>query len=142
MILSGRYQYNTIYFLSFFIRVFFLEIHGYDWLKTGLRYSNESNCSYYGLIFITWKYNAMNKSWLWPQVWLGQTCNVFVFTFIKHLLKWRDVLYIECLVEKVINHIVLKWRIRFNVKQVKQKPLKVCISWKVVGFLEFYSFPG
>ena len=33
--------------------------------------------------------------------------NVFFFTFIKHLFKRRDVLHIGCLVEKVINHIVL-----------------------------------
>ena len=36
-----------------------------------------------------------------------QTCNVFVFTFIKHLIKRKDVLHIGCLVEKVINHIAL-----------------------------------
>ena len=106
------------------------------------RYSNECNCSYYRLIVITWKYNAMNKSWLWPQNWLRQTCNVFAFTFIKHLLKRRDVLHIKCSVEKVINHIALIWTIRFNVKQLKQKPLKVFITWKVIGFLGFYSFPN
>ena len=33
-------------------------------------------------------------------------------------------------------------RIRFNVKQVQQKPMKVCITWKVVGCLKFYIFPG
>ena len=52
--------------LSSFIEDFFLEIHGYvyeihsenkEW-----RYSNECNYSYYGLVFITWNYNAMNKS--------------------------------------------------------------------------------
>ena len=40
----------------------------------------------------------MNSSWLWLQNWIRQTCNVF--TFIKHLFKLRDVLHIECLVEK------------------------------------------
>ena len=105
------------------------------------RYSNKFDCSYYGFIFITWKYNAMNKSWLWPQNWLRQTCNASVFTFIKHLLKRRDVLHIKCLVEKVINYIILVWTIRFNVEQVRQKPLKHCITWKVIGFLEFYIFP-
>ena len=25
--------------------------------------------------------------------------------------------------------------------QLKGRPLKVCITWKVVGFLEFYIFP-
>ena len=30
----------------------------------------------------------------------------------------------------------------FNVKQVKKKPLEVCITRKCVGFLEFYIFPG
>ena len=52
----------------------------------------------------------------------------FVFTFIKHLFKRRDVLHIKFLVEKVINYIVLMGTIRYNVKQVKQKPLKVCIT--------------
>ena len=42
----------------------------------------------------------------------------------------------------VINHIVLIRTIKFNVKEVMQKPLKVCITWKVVGFWEFYIFPG
>ena len=104
------------------------------------RYSNECNCSCYGLISINWKYNAMNKSWLLPQNWLRQTCNVLVFTFIKHLLKRRDVLHIKCFVEKMLDHIVLIWTIKFNVKQVNQKPLKVCITWNVIGFLEFYIF--
>ena len=81
---------------------------------------------------ITWKYNALNKSWLWLQNWLRQTCNVFVFTFMKHLLKRRNVLHIECLVEKTINHLVLIWTIKFNVKQVKNY-LEVCITWKVAG---------
>ena len=128
---------------EFFIEVFF----SWDpWLCLGenieCNYSNECNCSYYGLIFITWKYNSINKSWLWLQNWLRQTCNFFVFTFIKHLFKWRNVLHIEWFVEKVINHIVLMWTIKFNVKQVKQKPLKVCITWKVVGFWEFCMFPS
>ena len=106
------------------------------------RYSNERYCSYYGLIFIIWKYNAVNKNWMWPQNWLRQSGNVFVFTFTKHLLKRWDVLHIKCLVEKVINHIVLMGPIGLNVKQVKQKPLKVCITSKVIGFLEFYIFPN
>ena len=127
--------------------MFFWSLFSWDqWLCLGenieRRYSNECNRSYYGSIFITWKYNAMNKSWMWPQNWLRQTCNFFVFTFIKHLLKRRDVLHIKCLVQKVINHIVLIWTIRFNVKQVKQKPLKVCSTWKVIELLEFYVFPN
>ena len=62
--------------------------------------------------------------------------------FIKHLFKRMDVLHTECLVEKVINHIVLISTIRFNVKQAKQKkPLKICITWRVAGFLKFYIFP-
>ena len=124
-------------FLSCFIEVFFLESHGvFRWKYS--RYSNECNCSYYGLIFITSKYNAMSKSWLWPQNWLRQTCNVFVFTFIKHIFKRRDVLQIKCLVEKVINHIVLIWTISFNVKQVKQKALKVCIIWPLCKLWVIY----
>ena len=126
-------------FLNCFIEDFFHEIHGEN---KECRYSNECNCSYYGLVFIAWKYNATKKSWLLQQNWQRKTCNVFVFSFIKHLLKWSDVLHVQCFVEKVINHIVLIWTIRFNVKQVKQKPLKVCITWKVVRFLEFYIFPG
>ena len=133
-------------FLSCFIEDFFLEIHGYVYEIHGenkeCRYSNECNCSYYGLVFIAWKYNAMNTSWLLLQNWLRQTCNVFVFTFINPF-KGRDVLHVQCFVEKVIHHVVLIGTIRFNIKQVKQKPLKVCITWKViVGFLEFYIFPG
>ena len=54
----------------------------------------------------------------------------------------RDVLLIGCLVEKVINHIVLIRTIEFNLKQVKQRPVEVCITWKVIWFLEFYIFLG
>ena len=71
-----------------------------------------------------------------------QCCNVFVFTFIKHLFKRRDVLNIGCLVEKVTHHIVLIRKIKFSFTQVKQRPLKVSITWKAVGFLEFYIFTG
>ena len=43
----------------------FLEIHGYVYEIHGVnkeyRYSNECNCSYYELVFIPWKYNAMSK---------------------------------------------------------------------------------
>ena len=60
----------------------------------------------------------MNKSRLWSQNSLRQTCNVF-FTFFKHLFKRRDVLHIGCLVEKVINHIVLIRTNKFDLKQVK-----------------------
>ena len=132
--------------LSCFIKYFFLEIHGYVYEIHGenkeCRYPNECNCSYYGLVFIAWKYNAVNKSWLLLQNWLRQTCNAF--PFVKYLFKQRDVLHVRCFKEKMINHTVLVWTIRFNVKQVKQKPLKVCITWKIVGFLEFQvlSFQG
>ena len=81
-----------------------------------------------GLMFIAWKYNTMNKSRLWSQNLPRQICKVFVFVFIKHWLKRRNVLHIGCLVEKVINHILLIWTIKFNVKQVKHKPLEVCIT--------------
>ena len=100
-------------------------------------------------MFITLKYNTMNKSLLLSQNSLRQTYNVFAFTFIKHLFKQRDVLHIGCLVEmfigclvQVINRTVLIWTIKFNLKQVKQKPVEVCITWKVKEFLEFYIFPG
>ena len=51
---------------SCFIVDFFLEIHGYICEIHGenkeCRYSNEYNFSYYGLVFIAWKYNTTNKS--------------------------------------------------------------------------------
>ena len=72
----------------------------------------------------------MNKSRLWSQNSLRQTGNVFVFSFSKHLFNRRNVLHIGRLVEKVINPIVLIRTIKFNLKQVKQKPLEFCTSWK------------
>ena len=36
---------------------------------------------------------------------------------------------------------VLIWIIKFNLKHVMQKSVKVCIIWKVVGYSEFYNFP-
>ena len=51
----------------------------------------------------------------------------------------EDVLHVQCFVEKMINPIVLIWTISFNVKKVKQKPLKVCITWKIVGFSLFHT---
>ena len=57
---------------------------------------------------------------------------VFIFTLIKHLFKWRDALHIGCLVEKFINHIVLKWANKFNViKQVKKKALEAELPGKL-----------
>ena len=94
-------------------------------------------------MFITWKCNKWTRVACGPKIlWGRPTCNVFIFTFIKHLFKRKDVLNIRCLVEKVINHIVLMWTIRFNLKLVNQKPVEVCITWKVIRFLEFYIFPG
>ena len=91
----------------------------------GCRCSNECNSSYYWLStwLITWKYNAVNKSWL-----------VAAFLVLRLLN--------TCWVEKVINRIVLIWTIKFNFKQLQQWSLKFCINWKVVGFLEFHIFPG
>ena len=83
---------------------------------------------------------STKKSRLWSQNSLRLTCKVFVF--IKHLFKRRDVLHIGCLAEKVINHIVFIWTTKFNLKQVKQKPVEVCITWIVKIFLEFYIFLG
>ena len=37
----------------------------------------------------------------------------------------------------MINHVVLMRIIKFNLKQAKQKSLKVCIMWEAAGFLEF-----
>ena len=113
----------------------------WKWLSVKLPAANKCNCSWYGLMFITWKYNAINKTQVWSQNWLRQTCNVFVSSFVKHLLKWRDVLHIGCLVKKMMNQIVLIRTIKFNVKHVKQKPLEVCITWNFVGCLEVYTFP-
>ena len=42
----------------------------------------------------------------------------------------------------MLNHKVLVRTIKFNVKQVTQNPLEVCMALKVVGCLEFYLFPG
>ena len=53
----------------------------------------------------------------------------------------RDVLHIGCLVEKVINPTVLILKIKFNLKQAKQRPVEGCITKKVIGYLEFYIFP-
>ena len=58
---------NTIkIILCCFIEDFFLEIHGYVYEIHGeneeCRCSNECNGSDYGLVFIAWQYNAMNKS--------------------------------------------------------------------------------
>ena len=88
--------------LSCFIEVFFLEIHS-SCLGDNIecRYSNECNWSHYRLIVITWKYNAMNNSWLWLQNQQRQACNVFVFTFITQQFKQNDVLHIKYLVQKV-----------------------------------------
>ena len=85
-------------------------------------------------MFITSKHNTINMSQLWSQNSLRGTCNVFfVFNFIKHLFKWRDVLHIEYLVK---NHIVLIWTIEFDLKQVKQKPcLYYLKSYKIFGIL-------
>ena len=69
-------------------------------LSVKLPVANKCSSSWYGLMVITWKYNTMIKSRLWSQSWLRQTCNVFLFTFIKHLFKRRDVLHIGCLVKK------------------------------------------
>ena len=74
--------------------------------------ANKCNCSWCGLMFITWKYNTMSR--LLSLNSLRQTCNVFTFNFIKLLLKRRDVLHIGCLVEKVINHIILIWTLKLN----------------------------
>ena len=49
---------------------------------------------------------------------------------------------LDALVEKMINHVVLIWTVKFNVKQVKEKSLEVCATSKVIWFLEFYIFPG
>ena len=63
------------------------------------------------------------------------------FTFIKYLFTQRDLLHTGWLVEKMINHVAVIWTIKFNVKQVKEKPLKVRITWKFARCLEFYIFP-
>ena len=60
----------------------------WKWLSVKLPSANWCNCIQYGLMCITWKYNAMNESQMWLQNWLRQTWNVSVFTFIKHLFKF------------------------------------------------------
>ena len=78
-------------------------------LSVKLPVASKCNCSRYGLMFITWiqstTVNCAQKM---------ETCNVFVFAFIKHLFKRRSYLHIGCLVEKLINHIVLIWTVTFR----------------------------
>ena len=105
----------------------------WKWLSVKLPAANKWNCSQYGLIFITWKYNAMDKNRLWLQNELRHTWNVFVFTFLKQLLWWRDVLHIGWLAENLINQIVLIWTITSNLKSRSSR--KVC--WSM-----YYIFPG
>ena len=52
------------------------------------------------LLWINLSGLEIQRNELWPQNLLRQTYNVFVFTFIKHLFKWVDVLHIKCVVEK------------------------------------------
>ena len=105
-----------------------------------LQAANECNYLYYGLMFISWKYNRMNKSRLWSKNWVRKTCNVALFLSLSLLntCSNREMFWIL----DVTHHIVLIWTIKFSFKQVKQRPLKVCIAWKVVGFLEFHIFTG
>ena len=56
----------------------------------------------------------MNNNRLWSQNSQRHTYNVFVFTFITHLFKRKDVLHTGCLVEKVIN--LESYRIFWNFK--------------------------
>ena len=125
------------------VSVFCLKRCSWKWQSVKLPAANKCNCSWYGLMFITWKHNTMSKNQVWSQNWLRHTCNVFVFTFIQHLFKGRDVLHIGCLVEKNDKPQSFSFNTnKFNLKQVKQKPLEVCVIGKVVGCLEFYIFAG
>ena len=61
--------------------------------------ASECYCSYYGLKFITWKYNIMNKSWLWLQNWRRQTCNLQPTFFCLYLLSlslYLSVIFYKC----------------------------------------------
>ena len=58
-----------------------------------------------------------------------------------HTCSNRDILHVGCLAEKMVNDVVLIRAININLKQVKEKSYDFCITWKVVGFLEFYHFP-
>ena len=100
------------------------------WLFVKLPAAND--CSYYGLTFITWKCNTKNKSWLWLQNWLRHTCNVVVFTFIKHLFKRRDVLHIRSLVEKMTNHILLTWQLGLMLRRSNRSLSKFVLPEKFV----------
>ena len=60
-----------------------------------------------------------------------QCYNAFVFTFIKHLPKQRDVLKIGCLVEKATYQIVLIWATKFNFKQSNRGLLKFVLPEKL-----------
>ena len=80
------------------VTVFCWKRCSWKWLSVKLPAANKCNCRWYGLMFIIG--NIMHYSQVWSQNWLRQTCKVFVFTFIKHLFKWRDVLHTGWLVEK------------------------------------------
>ena len=49
------------------------------WLYGKLPATNECSYRCYGLMYITWKYNSINKSRLWSKNWLRQTYNVAMF---------------------------------------------------------------
>ena len=55
------------------------------WLPGKLQAANECNYLYYGLMFISWKYNRMNKSRLWSKNWVRKTCNVALFLSLSLL---------------------------------------------------------
>ena len=74
------------------------------------------------------------------QNWTRQTCNVFVFTCIKHLFKWRDVLHIECLEEKMINHIVLYEQLSLMLSWSNWSLSKFVLPGKLKDFWNFKSF--
>ena len=54
-----RYWYNEIICFQIVLWKTFFEIQGKN---KECRYCNECNCSYYGLVFIAWKDNGVNKS--------------------------------------------------------------------------------
>ena len=83
----------------------------------------------------------MNKSQLWSQNSLRQTCNVFCLYLYQAPVQAEGCFAYWMLGRKIDKSHSFNTN-NFNLKQVKSKPVEVCITWKVIGFLEFYIFPG
>ena len=82
--------------------------------------------------------------WWFHEIWKSK---ILKFDFLENEKNlWSKKKNFFFLIEQVLSLRLKKQSSKnvadtaFNVKQVKQKPFEVCITWKV--FLEFYIFPG